>query len=91
MRGWFLAIEDEYRHHYPTKIFLQFREVATHRCGEETLYREPIHVDVFRLLPGETYVNLSWLKDEKKEKATGLAGLYAADAPAGMAPASPNV
>lgn len=41
-----------------------------HNCKEETYYRQPIHVDVFRVLPGETYLGLGWMTDEKRRRAS---------------------
>lgn len=94
-RGWFLAIEDGYyewwvQNHYPTKVLpFHFCEVAAHRCQEVTLYRDPIHVDVFRVLPGDSYQDLPWMTAEKKEEAKKLEGLHPAGAPAGEALAPP--
>ena len=93
--GFFLAIEDGYYewwvvNHYPTKVLpIHFCQVAAHRCGEQTLYRDPIHVDVFRILPDDTYLRLPWMTDEKKEKAKSLLALHATQAPAVPALASP--
>ena len=62
--GAFLAIEDGYydwwakRHfqaNWTSGLAFHFCERQTHRCNEPTVYRDPIHVDVFRILPEKTY------------------------------------
>ena len=70
--GKFLAIEDEYYQWWAQKTF-EHRTVIFHlccrpasRCSVRTPYREPVHVDVFRVLPGDSCLRLAWLKDEHK-------------------------
>ena len=76
--GWFLAVEDDYyawwvSNHYPVKsIPFHFCAIQAHRCSVPTLYREPIHVDVFRVLPGDSYQDLKWMDDAKKAQAKSL-------------------
>ena len=71
----FLGIEDDYyawwvTNHYPTKIIpFHFCRRQTHRCTVATLYREPIHVDVFRILPADSFNQLAWMSESKKEQA----------------------
>ena len=38
------------------------------RCGVQTLYRNPLHMDVFRILPGRSAMGLVWLSDDEKKK-----------------------
>ena len=76
--GVFLAIEDGYyewwvKNHYQqnfaTGLAFHFCAKQSHRCTEATVYRDPIHVDVFRVLPGRTFLELSWLTAAKKTEA----------------------
>ena len=77
-KGWFLAIEDGYYewwvgHHYPGKVLpFHFCGRQAHRCTVPTFYRDPIHVDVFRVLPKEAYLELTWLDEAKKDRARGI-------------------
>eukprot|EP00438_Fugacium_kawagutii_P002557 Skav209850 [mRNA] locus=scaffold1684:51014:51871:+ [translate_table: standard] len=74
-KGRFLAIEDDYYewwvgNTYPyTSLPFHFCSKQAHNCKEQTYYREPIHVDVFRLLPEDSYLSLGWLTDLKKTEA----------------------
>eukprot|EP00438_Fugacium_kawagutii_P000277 Skav206174 [mRNA] locus=scaffold3494:124406:139670:+ [translate_table: standard] len=74
-KGRFLAIEDDYYewwvgNTYPyTSLPFHFCARQAHNCREETYYRQPIHVDVFRLLPEDTFASLGWLTDIKKAEA----------------------
>eukprot|EP00438_Fugacium_kawagutii_P018736 Skav212365 [mRNA] locus=scaffold3038:155752:165688:+ [translate_table: standard] len=74
-QGRFLAIEDDYyewwvNHTYPGNLLpFHFCAHQVTACRVATLYREPIHLDVFRILPDNTYESLVWLKDAKKEQA----------------------
>ena len=89
--GKFLAIEDEYYQWRARKTF-ERRTVIFHlccrpasRCSVRTPYREPVHVDVFRVLPGDSCLRLAWLNDEHKTAVS--AHLAAAAVPA--APGAP--
>ena len=55
----FHAIEDEY---FAWWLKNEFKDRPASRRGETTVYRNPIHVDVFRVLPGEAAAKVSWLK-----------------------------
>ena len=53
------------------------------QCRAGTLYPEPLHMDVFRVLPGRSAMGLGWLSDdEKKAVKTTLAAV----SPGGAAP-----
>eukprot|EP00435_Cladocopium_sp_Y103_P028876 s1016_g7.t1 len=48
------------------------QEIPVHFCGRRgdncqvaTAYRDPLHIDVFRLLPGDSALQLSWLSNEE--------------------------
>ena len=51
---------------------LHFCQRQAHRCPDTTVYRDPIHVDVFRTLPGRSYETLGWLKGVKRDEADKL-------------------
>lgn len=74
-KGKFLAIEDDYYEWWVNTTFpgnlLPFHFCARQvtACRVATLYRQPIHIDVFRILPDNAYESLVWLKDAKKEQA----------------------
>ena len=69
-----LGCEDEYYEHWPDGTYGVYRLdrrcplhfCATHasRCREATVYRDIIHVDVFRVLEHEALDKLAWLRDE---------------------------
>ncbi|CAE7270082.1 unnamed protein product [Symbiodinium sp. CCMP2592] len=44
-------------------------------CGESTMYRHPIHVDVFRLLGMDQVLQVGWLTEEDKARAGAHPGL----------------
>ena len=59
-------------------------------CGDATMYRHVIHVDVFRILPLERVLLVSWLTEEDKARAGAHPGLVG-DAPGlGGPPPDPN-
>eukprot|EP00435_Cladocopium_sp_Y103_P041032 s1263_g11.t1 len=70
--GRFVAIEDGYYEWWVSTTYREqmipfhFCQRQAQRCPDTTVYREPIHVDVFRLLPGRSYEKLAWLKDAKR-------------------------
>ena len=57
-----------------------------HRCTVPTFYRDPIHVDVFRVLPKEAYLELTWLDDAMKERARGRVAEHEKQLPGTAAP-----
>ena len=75
--GQILAIEDEYYEYWVENlfgriqdspvIFFHFCEVSEASCRSRTAFRDPIHVDVFRLIGAEQMGRLTWLKEEQKE------------------------
>ena len=79
--GKFVSVEDEYYQWWLENTYGQrpipvhFCQRQAHRCTDETVYRNPIHVDVFRVLPGNSYEKLGWLNDKKKEDAERLMDL----------------
>ena len=74
-RGQFLAIEDGYyewwvENTYKMKILpFHFCARQSQQCAVKTLYREPIHIDVFRVIPEDGFLKLSWMTAEKKTEA----------------------
>ena len=74
-RGKFLAIEDGYYEWWATTthpsgmIPFHLCERNAHQCRMTTVYRDPIHVDVFRVLPEKTFLDLAWLKDAHRDQA----------------------
>ena len=58
--GQFLAVEDEYYEWWAGQTFpdgkvpVHFCIRPAQKCSEATLYRNPIHADVFRILPGRS-------------------------------------
>ena len=72
--GQFLAVEDEYYEWWAGQTFpdgkvpVHFCIRPAQKCSEATLYRNPIHADVFRILPGSSAMSLAWLSDRHKEK-----------------------
>eukprot|EP00435_Cladocopium_sp_Y103_P054338 s394_g17.t1 len=74
-KGRFLAIEDGYYRWWVENTYkmksLPFHFCArqAHRCAVETLYRAPIHVDVFRIVPEDGFLKLSWMTDDLKSQA----------------------
>ena len=92
--GKFLAIEDEYYQWWAQKTF-EHRTVVFHlccrpasRCSVRTPYREPVHVDVFRVLPGDSCLRLAWLNNEQKTAVS--AHLATAAVPAAPGAAAPG-
>lgn len=71
----FLAIEDGYYEWWVESTYkmksLPFHFCArpVHTCAVKTAYREPIHVDVFRIVPDDGFLKLSWMTDEKRSEA----------------------
>ena len=74
----FVGVEDGYYEWwvnttFPTKVVpLHFCQRQAHHCSDTTVYRDPIHVDVFRILPGRSYESLNWLKGVKRDEAEKL-------------------
>ena len=97
--GQILAVEDGYYDYWLTEthgtyttsrvIPLHFCERPTLRCNSQTKYREPIHVDVFRIIPVELLHKIQWLTeaDMKRIQDDPLVVGLRADAGAGDPPA----
>ena len=73
-----LGIEDPYFDWWFQQTYGE-NQVPLHACSRQafqcragTLYRNPLHMDVFRVLPGRTAMGLSWLSDEKKNVEAAL-------------------
>ena len=98
--GKFVSVEDEYYEWWLENTYgqrpipLHFCQRQAHRCTDETVYRSPIHVDVFRVLPGKSYEKLGWLNGKKKDDAERLMDLSLVsggrDGIAGPGPARPG-
>ena len=75
-RGRLLAIEDEYYAWWVGKTYayellpFHFCGRQTHRCNVATYFSKPIHVDVFRVLPEDTCMDLKWLTDAHRDNIT---------------------
>ena len=68
-----LGIEDPYFDWWFQQTYGE-NQVPLHACSRQafqcragTLYRNPLHMDVFRVLPGRTAMGLSWLSDDEKK------------------------
>lgn len=71
-----LAVQDGYYEYWLCNTFGDYstdRLIPVHlcdrpagRCGSNTVYRDTIHVDVFRLVPHEMLEKLTWLTDADK-------------------------
>ena len=69
-----LGCEDEYYEHWLDSTYgayrvdrrcpLHFCSTHASRCKEAIIYRDIIHVDVFRVLSHEMLEGLAWLRDE---------------------------
>ncbi|CAE8627063.1 unnamed protein product, partial [Polarella glacialis] len=86
-----LAVQDGYYEYWLTQthgpmkdlrdVPLHFCSVSASRCGVNLIYRDVIHVDVFRMLPGDSAIRLGWLSAAQKTFiAEVLEGVPAADA-----------
>ncbi|CAK9033473.1 unnamed protein product [Durusdinium trenchii] len=93
----FHAVEDGYYEWWLTNEFgdrpvpMHFCRVPASRCGEATVFRNPIHVDVFRVLPGRSALKISWLKDEAKERLKDVVESLLASTPTHATPGVPGV
>ena len=73
-KGRLLAVEDGYyawwvKHTYPYELLpFHFCGRQVHKCQVKTFFRDPIHVDVFRVLPEDSYKELTWLTDEHRNE-----------------------
>ena len=89
--GHVIGCEDEYYEHWLDSMFgaywvdrrcpLHFCATHASRCREATVYRDIIHVDVYRVLEHEMIEGLAWLRDETR----GRAMAYPADVAHGTA------
>jgi hypothetical protein len=107
-----LAVQDGYYEYWLTQthgpmkdlrdVPLHFCSVSASRCGVNLIYRDVIHVDVFRMLPGDSALRLGWLSAAQKTFITEVlegvpvadAGFAAAAGPgagAGIPGAGPNL
>ena len=76
-----LAIEDEYFEYWHNQTFgeydvrlltpVHFCEVPIASCQGQTRYRNPLHVDVFRVLSLEDTATLGWLTDVHRSRFDG--------------------
>ena len=71
-----MAVQDGYFSWWVSETYPD-GEVPMHFCGRrsdhcqvQTAYRNPLHADVFRLLPGDSALQLSWLSAEQKLSLT---------------------
>eukprot|EP00435_Cladocopium_sp_Y103_P004459 s2071_g1.t1 len=74
--GQVLAIEDGYYEYWfedtygklsdSPVVFYHFCDVPVRSCQSGTAFRNPLHVDVFRLVTPSQVGRLSWLKDDQK-------------------------
>ncbi|CAE8717690.1 unnamed protein product, partial [Polarella glacialis] len=107
-----LAVQDGYYEYWLTQthgpmkdlrdVPLHLCSVSASRCGVNLIYRDVIHVDVFRMLPGDSALRLGWLSAAQKTFITEVlegvpvadAGFAAAAGPgagAGIPGAGPNL
>ena len=74
-RGRFLCIEDGYYEWWAETTFgtrlvpFHLCERNAQQCREASVYRNPVHVDVFRVLPKKSFLNLVWMTEALREKA----------------------
>ena len=74
-RGRFLCIEDDYYEWWAEQTFgtalvpFHLCERNIQHCTQASVYRNPVHVDVFRVLPLRSYQNLAWMNEARREKA----------------------
>eukprot|EP00438_Fugacium_kawagutii_P020011 Skav203482 [mRNA] locus=scaffold921:365199:371984:+ [translate_table: standard] len=76
-----LAIEDEYFEYWHEQTYgtyaptvmtpVHFCERPTGACGSATRYRDPLHIDVFRVLAHDEVLQLGWLTDVHKARIEG--------------------
>lgn len=86
-----VAIEDPYFDWWHDQTYVD-KTVSLHVCGRQahrcpmvTLYRNPLHMDVFRLLPGRSAMSLTWPSDDEKIKIERLIDAR----PSGATPVGP--
>ena len=88
-----LAIEDGYYEYWHEQTYgkydrslltpVHFCEVAMSSCGVHTMYRSPLHVDVFRVVSLEEANLLAWLSDVHKSRIEGPSGTHPGGATGG--------
>ncbi|CAE7194356.1 SLC12A7 [Symbiodinium sp. CCMP2592] len=98
--GHVVAIQDGYYDYWVEQTYGAYtldRIVPLHFCGspqsscrENTMYRHPIHVDVFRLLGMDQVLQVGWLTEEDKARAGAHPGLVGEAPGLGGAPPDPN-
>ena len=93
----FLAIEDGYyewwlKDEFGTRpVPVHFCEVPASRCTAGTMYRNPIHVDVFRVLPGRSATKVTWLKDDSKKVVNEALDALKSSTSPDVTPGAPGV
>lgn len=84
-----VAIEDPYFDWWHDKTYaggavpLHACARQAQRCTQGTLFRNVLHMDVFRILPGRSAMGLKWLSDDEKARIEGIIN----SRPTGTAPA----
>ena len=97
--GHIFGCEDEYYEHWldstdgsyrvERRCPLHFCGTHAGRCKEATIYRDIIHVDVFRVLDHEMIEGLSWLRDETRGRIVSYPA-YVAQGPAAPGTSGPG-
>ena len=73
-----VAIEDPYFDWWHDKTYaggavpLHACARQAQRCTQGTLFRNVLHMDVFRILPGRSAMGLKWLSDDEKARIEGI-------------------
>ena len=77
-RGRFLCIEDGYYEWWAETVFgralvpFHLCERNAQQCTQASVYRNPVHVDVFRVLPMRSFESLAWMTDARREKINNI-------------------
>ena len=73
-----VAIEDPYFDWWHDKTYaggavpLHACARQAQRCTQGTLFRNVLHMDVFRILPGRSAMGLKWLSDDENARIEGI-------------------
>ena len=88
-----LAVEDPYFDWWVDTTYPDHR-AALHACARQagrctvgTLYRNALHMDVFRLLPGRSAMSLKWPSDDEKARIEAVINAFS---PPEKAPGDPS-